>query len=192
MPRPTPDAFLSVGLILVACARATCSSPEAHQTFDELAERESLATASKYNAFGQHFMENCTGFDCLSMYVNHDDGMYSWTDLNISISGKDPLSLRTWTGRLRARALCLVIRTDAECDGSQNPFAALVVIVARVCGLGRRIALSQRRHAQSHLDAGHLASHPRPPPQSCRCQPQAPPTRPHTAGSFRTQATSST
>jgi hypothetical protein len=90
----------AVAACTVDVSTATVPSRAVHKTLDDLAERERMATASKYNEFGQHFMENCTGFDCLSMYVNHDDGMYSWTDLNVSISGKDPLSSKTWTGKV--------------------------------------------------------------------------------------------
>jgi PhoPQ-activated pathogenicity-related protein len=67
-----------------------------------MAAKEPAAVASKYNDFGEHFMENCTGFDCLHDYVNHDDGMYKWVDLNQTISGKsiNPLSDESWTGHM--------------------------------------------------------------------------------------------
>ena len=66
-------------------------------------EAVEAATKSKYDEFGNHFLDNCTGFDCLHDYVNHDDGMFHWEDLNITISGKslNPLSKVTWTGEDR-------------------------------------------------------------------------------------------
>ena len=97
MPRSTPSAAM-IGVALAACALASRAATARVRAAAAPDDREHMATASKYNEFGQHFMENCTGFECLSMYVNHDDGMYSWEDLNVSISGKDPLSPRTWTG----------------------------------------------------------------------------------------------
>jgi hypothetical protein len=99
-------------MLLAACALA---SPATVRTAAAavLDDRERLATASKYNEFGQHFMENCTGFECLSMYVNHEDGMYSWEDLNVTISGKDPLSHRTWTGSFCGWWLVVALRASS-------------------------------------------------------------------------------
>mmetsp|Transcript_35304 Transcript_35304/g.51885 ORF Transcript_35304/g.51885 Transcript_35304/m.51885 type:complete len:573 (-) Transcript_35304:53-1771(-) len=83
-------SILLLSTAVVAATAAQWPTPEAIEA----------ATRSKYDEFGNHFMENCTGFDCLQQYVNHDDGIFHWEDLNISISGKslNPLSDVTWTG----------------------------------------------------------------------------------------------
>lgn len=87
-------SFLPLLLAAVGCATAAGAAewptPEAVEA----------ATKSKYDEFGNHFLANCTGFDCLHDYVNHDDGMFHWEDLNVTISGKslNPLSKVTWTG----------------------------------------------------------------------------------------------
>ena len=82
-------------MLLVACAVAAAVA--APMTFEEI---QRAATASKYDANGKHFLADCEGYDCLKQYVDHDDGMFSWEPLNVTISGKslNPLSDATWTG----------------------------------------------------------------------------------------------
>ena len=86
--------WTTIALLALAALAATASA------WEPTAEDIAKATASKFGPDGRHFMADCEGFDCLQQYVNHDDGMFHWEDLNYSISGKslNPLSDATWTG----------------------------------------------------------------------------------------------